>query len=73
MKSAWIGPHLIPHQTLSPIQNADLSEEAKSRGMCIADTFARRIGVLTDPAALARILYDYDKMMNVRGRPPRET
>jgi hypothetical protein len=34
--------------------------------MCIADTFARRIGVLTDPAALARILYDYDKMMNVR-------
>lgn len=43
------------------------SEEAKSRGMCIADTFARRIGVLTDPAALARILYDYDKMMNVRG------
>jgi hypothetical protein len=64
---------LIPHQTLSPIQNADLSEEAKSRGMCIADTFARRIGVLTDPAALARILYDYDKIMNVRGRPPRET
>jgi hypothetical protein len=49
------------------------SEEAKSRAMCIADTFARRIGVLTDPAALARILYDYDKTMNVRGRPPRET
>ena len=49
------------------------SEEAKSRAMCIADTFARRIGLLTDPAALARILYDYDKMMNVRGRPPRET
>jgi hypothetical protein len=49
------------------------SEEAKSRAMCIADTFARRMGVLTDPAALARILYDYDKMMNVRGRPPRET
>ena len=49
------------------------SEEAKSRGMCIAGTFARRIGVLTDPAALARILYDYDKMMNVGGRPPRET
>jgi len=48
-------------------------EEAKSRSMCIADTFARRIGVLTDPAALARILYDYDKMMNVRERPPRET
>ena len=39
----------------------------KSRAMCIADTFARRIGVLTDPAALARILYDYDKMMNVSG------
>jgi len=34
------------------------SEEAKSRAMCIADTFARRMGVLTDPAALARILYD---------------
>ena len=43
------------------------SEEAKSRAMCIADTFARRIGVLTDLAVLARILYDYDKMMNVRG------
>jgi hypothetical protein len=35
--------------------------------MCIADTFARRIGVLNDPVALARILYDYDKMMNLRG------
>jgi hemoglobin len=34
------------------------SEEAKSRAVCIADTFARRMGVLTDPAALARILYD---------------
>jgi hypothetical protein len=42
-------------------------EEAKSRAMCIADTFARRIGVLTDPAALARIIYDYDKMMNISG------
>ena len=26
------------------------SEEAKSRAFCIADTFARRMGVLTDPA-----------------------
>jgi hypothetical protein len=26
--------------------------------MCIADTFARRMGVLTDPAALARTLHD---------------
>ena len=34
------------------------SEEAKSRAMCIADTFARRMGVLTDPAALARTLHD---------------
>ena len=34
------------------------SEEAKSRAMCIADTFARRMGVLTDPAELARILYN---------------
>jgi len=33
------------------------SEHAKSRALCIADTFARRMGVLTDPAALARILY----------------
>jgi hemoglobin len=33
------------------------SEDAKCRTMCIADTFARRMGVLTDPAALARILY----------------
>jgi YHS domain-containing protein len=27
------------------------SEEAKSRAMCIVDTFARRMDVLTDPAA----------------------
>lgn len=31
------------------------SEEATSRAICIADTFARRMGVLTDPAALGRI------------------
>ncbi len=31
------------------------SEEAKGRAVCIADTFARRMGVLTDPARLARI------------------
>ncbi len=30
------------------------SEEAKERAVCIADTFARRMGVLTDAAALAR-------------------
>ena len=30
------------------------SEEAKDRVISIADTFARRMGVLTDPAALAR-------------------
>jgi hemoglobin len=36
------------------------SEEAKSRALCIADTFARRMGVMTDPAALSRILYDQD-------------
>jgi hemoglobin len=34
------------------------SKEAKIRAVCIADTFARRMGVLTDPATLARILYD---------------
>ncbi len=31
------------------------SEEAKSRAVCIADTFARRMGVLIDAAALARL------------------
>ncbi len=31
------------------------SEEATSRAICIADTFARRMGVLTDPSALSRI------------------
>ena len=30
------------------------SEEAKGRAVCIADTFARRMGVLTDPVALIR-------------------
>jgi hemoglobin len=30
------------------------SEEAKGRAICIADTFARRMGVLTDAAALSR-------------------
>lgn len=30
------------------------SEEAKGRAVCIADTFASRMGVLTDAAALAR-------------------
>ncbi|HEY2799088.1 MAG TPA: group III truncated hemoglobin [Chthoniobacterales bacterium] len=29
------------------------SEEAKSRAVCIADTFSRRMGVLNDPVALA--------------------
>lgn len=29
------------------------SEEAKWRAICIADTFARRMGILTDPSALA--------------------
>ena len=31
------------------------SEQTKSQALCIADTFARRMGILTDPAALARI------------------
>lgn len=31
------------------------SEEAKGRAVCIADTFARRMGVLTDAPALARL------------------
>lgn len=31
------------------------ADEAKGRALSIADTFARRMGVLTDPAAIARI------------------
>lgn len=31
------------------------SEEAKLRALCIADTFARRMGVLRDPVALSRL------------------
>ena len=31
------------------------SEAAKSRAICIADTFAQRMGVLTDAAALSRL------------------
>ncbi len=31
------------------------SEEAKGRATCIADTFAQRMGVLTDAAALSRL------------------
>ena len=31
------------------------SEEAKDRAMSIADTFARRMGVLADPFSLARL------------------
>lgn len=30
------------------------SEQAKNSAVCIADTFAQRMGVLTDPAALGR-------------------
>ncbi|MGH8092992.1 MAG: group III truncated hemoglobin [Chthoniobacterales bacterium] len=30
------------------------SEQAKNSAVCIADTFAHRMGVLTDPAALGR-------------------
>lgn len=30
------------------------SEQAKNSAVCIADTFAQRLGVLTDPAALGR-------------------
>ena len=33
------------------------SEEAKGRALCIADTFARRMGVLTDPAALSKTAF----------------
>ncbi len=31
------------------------SEEAKGRAICIADTFAQRMGVLTNAAALSRL------------------
>ncbi len=31
------------------------AEEAKGRALSIADTFARRMGVLTDPEAIARL------------------
>jgi len=34
-------------------ENWQKSEEAKGRALCIADTFARRMGVLTDPVGLS--------------------
>ena len=33
------------------------AEEAKGRALCIADTFAQRMGVLRDPSAISRILF----------------
>jgi hemoglobin len=42
-------------QTVTQNFSGPNSEKAKSQALCIADTFARRMGVLTDPAALARI------------------
>ena len=33
------------------------SEEAKRRGLCIADTFARLIGMLTDQAVLSKTAF----------------
>lgn len=33
------------------------SDDAKARAVCIADTFARRMGILTDPAALSRVYF----------------
>lgn len=33
------------------------AEEAKGRALCIADTFAQRMGVLRDPTAISRILF----------------
>lgn len=40
------------------------SEQAKNQALCIADTFARRMGVLTDPGALALIRWPFGE----RGR-----
>ena len=42
-------------ETVSQNFSGPKSEQAKTQALCIADTFARRMGVLTDPAALARI------------------
>jgi hypothetical protein len=52
--------HLIPHHVAHGARWRILLSDVELR-------WTRRIGVLTDPAALARILYDYDKMMSVRG------
>jgi hemoglobin len=46
------------------------SERAKSQAVCIADTFARRMGVLTEPAALARIRWPSSPCLSV-ARPLR--
>jgi hemoglobin len=42
-------------ETVTPKFSGLKSEQAKSQALCIADTFARRMGVLRDPAALVRI------------------
>ena len=41
-------------QTVNENFTGPKSEEAKGRAVCIADTFAQRMGVLSDPPALAR-------------------
>ncbi len=42
-------------QTVNENFSGPKSEEAKSRAVCIADTFARRMGLLIDPAALSHL------------------
>lgn len=42
-------------ETLKENFTGPKSEEAKLRALCIADTFARRMGVLRDPVALSRL------------------
>ena len=42
-------------ETVDALFEGPKSEEAKARAVCIADTFARRMGVLDDPAQLARV------------------
>lgn len=45
-------------ETLDENFSGPKSTEAKSRALCIADTFARRMGILSDPTALARTVLD---------------
>jgi hemoglobin len=47
----WVGLFV---ETIDENFAGPKSEQAKNSAVCIADTFAQRMGVLTDPAALSR-------------------